>query len=184
VGLLERLLQRWRVDHEMMHALRADWHGDTEGAIGQLQSAMAASGSTPDRQNALAQLQCKIGRTEEALSNIAQALADDPGKPEYIVTQVRILRRLGQLDEALSRIEAQYKRDEKNLFVATELSKVLVDMGRMDDASILLDRVEGWFERISETPRARTSGMAQAYREARQKLRQARERKSKAEAGH
>lgn len=173
VGLLDQLFQRWRVDQPLARAMKKDWAGNTEGAIADLQELIATSGSSPERSNAMAILLVKIGEPEEALVCSEQALTADPDRPEFIVTHTRALRRLGRYDEALSRIEPLYQLDKKNIFVAVEYAKLLIDMGQTDDASALLDRVDAWFSDISDTRKAKESGMTHAYREARYKLRYA-----------
>lgn len=181
MGFLDQLLHRWRVDQPLARAMKKDWAGNTEGAIADLQALMLSTGSSPERSNVMAILLIKIGEPEEALICIKQALAAGANRPEFVVTHTRALRRLGRYDEALSRIEPQYRLDDKNIFVAVEYAKLLIDMGETGEAAALLDRVDSWFSEISDTRKAKESGMTHAYREARYKLRYAVKRSDRAE---
>ncbi len=181
MGFFDQLFNRSRVDKPLVDAMKKDWSGNTEGAIEDLQALILSTGSSPERFNALAILQIKIGEPEEALRCIEQALADGADHPEYVVTHTRALRRLRRYDEALSRIKALYRRDEKNIFVAVEYAKLLIDMGQTDDAAALLDRIDSWFSAISDSRKAKETGMTHAYREARYKLRYALKRSERDE---
>lgn len=173
MSFFDKLFNRFHVDPALERAVQKEWQGDLESAIGELTSAIAVSEPTAARLSALAVLLMKAGRNAEAADSSAKALALAPNQPELIVTHSRILRRSGRFEEALPLISDLYHREKKNIFVATEYCKLLVDMGRRDEAAAIMFETSGWFKPLVNKPRMVQSGMSRAYREAKAKLEQA-----------
>jgi Flp pilus assembly protein TadD len=171
VGLLEKLLNRFHVDPVLQRAVQREWGGDTAGAIEELETAVTTGKPTPVRLRALASMLLSCNRFDEALTYSAQALALAPHRPELIVNHSRVLRRAGRYDEALPLISGQYSKDKKNLFVAMEYCKLLVDMGQGTEALVVFEETERWFKPLAQRPDMERNGMSQAYREAKAKLR-------------
>lgn len=182
VGLLAKLFSRFQIDIVIQRAIQREWRGDLEGAIQELEEAIRTEKPTPARLKALALLLLKAGRTEVAATTSANALAMAPGQPELIVSHSRLLRRVGRFEEALPLISSRYNKDKRNIFVASEYCKLLVDLGRHQEAAAVLDEVDRWFKSRADSRRMEENGMTQAYREAQAKLKQRARRPSGAQA--
>lgn len=173
MGLFEKLVNRFKVDLVIQRAVQKEWRGDLEGAIEDLEAAVGAAKPTPARLKVLSLLLQKAGRVDDAIAASTNALALAPNQPELIVGHARLLRRAGRFAEALPLISSRYGKDKKNIFVATEYCKLLVDMGRNEEAARVLDETSQWFETRAGDPRMEQNGMSQAFREAQEKLRHA-----------
>lgn len=170
MGLFEKLFNRFQIDPVIHKAIQREWRGDPEGAIRDLEAVIATTKPTAPRLRTLAVLLINCNRFEEAAAYSARALALAPNQPELIVNHARVLRRAGRFDEALPLISGQYSKDKKNVFVAMEYCKLLVDMGQGEAALAVFEETDRWFRPLSQKPNMEQNGMTQAYREARAKL--------------
>ena len=172
MSLFTNLINRWRADHAMQSAIQREWRGDVEGAIKELKVLIEGPKPTADRLKALALVLVKNGRSEEACVYSEKALALAPNNPEVIVVHARILRRMQRYEEALPLITVQYHKNKKNIFVAMELCKLFVDMGRSEEAMQVFEETDRWFAPMSKKESVKRNGMLQAYSEGKAKLRQ------------
>lgn len=145
--------------------------GDQDGAILDLKVLINSKGTTPQRLDSLAWVLIKNGELEEALVHSEQAMTLVPKNTRFMATRARALRRLGRFDEALPLAEARYHEKKADTFNAAELCKLLVDLGRGDEALAVYREMEKRLGTIVSKPGQKLPGAIQAYLQAREKLR-------------
>jgi tetratricopeptide (TPR) repeat protein len=173
MGFLATVFEVLDFDPSVQKARKLEWDGDLDGAIRSLKETIQTKGSSPMRLDKLGWFYVLKGEPQEALNYCDQAVAASKGKTKYQATRARALRRLGRLDEALPLMQAQFQKDRMDIFNASELCQLLVDMGRGAEALPVFQEMQRQFGAEAGSPLANKIGMTAAYEGAKDRLREA-----------
>lgn len=174
MGLLDPVFALFGMDPGVERARKKEWAGDIDGAIKTVHDLIKAKGPTPKRHNALAWFYVIKGEPAEALKFADKAVEAAPKSLEYQAVRARALRRLGRHEEALEAMKKRFMKNKMDIFNASELCELLVDMNRPLAAVPIYKEMVGMFGGEVNTPLARQIGMSQAFEHARDRLKQAR----------
>jgi tetratricopeptide (TPR) repeat protein len=90
----------------------------------------------------LAEALRKAGMVYEAEAVLARGLDVHPGLNSARLVYARLLADTERIDEALEALDELYPRDAGNVALVTLYLNLLVEVGRHDEARVLLDRAE------------------------------------------
>lgn len=171
-AVLEYLVDLLVTERAVRRARVKSRSGDQDGAIYDLKALIAAKGATPQRLASLAWILIKDGQNEKALEFCDRLMAMEPRNTWFMSIRARALRRLGRFEEALALMEARYHDAKTDTYNASELCKLLIDLGRGDEAIAVFREIEKRYGGVVIKPGEKKSGPMLAYLQAREKLRQ------------
>lgn len=171
-AVLEYLVDLLVTERAVRRARVKSRSGNHDGAIYDLKALIAAKGATPQRLASLAWILINAGQNEKALEVSDRLMAMDPKNTWFMSIRARALRRLGRFPEALALMEARFNDAKSDAYNASELCKLLIDLGRGDEAIGVFREIEKRYGGVVIKPGEKKSGAMRAYLQARDRLRQ------------
>jgi tetratricopeptide (TPR) repeat protein len=173
MGFLTTVYEVLDFDPSVQKAKKLEWAGDLDGAIRSLKETIQTKGPSPMRLDKMGWFYTLKGLPKEALSYCDQAVALGKAKAKYQATRARALRQLRRFDEALPLMQEQFKKNKMDIFNASELCHLLVDMGRSAEGRGIFQEMQKQFAAEAGSPLANKIGMTAAFEAAEARLREA-----------
>lgn len=120
--------------------------GDVQKALKSIDQSIAMSGTVPKSHTLRGRILLELGRLEESIQSFDRALELDPKHAESHYFKGVVLERFSRAEEALASYKAAGEHDPSDPQYLIAAAEMLVQLGRLDEASALLAERESDFE--------------------------------------